>query len=83
APTDAVGAGQAFVVMLSAKGQATCGQRYGLGAEASILSLAVAPARGVVMGGDFAGSIDLGQGTLSAPTGTFVAREEPIPQPLL
>ncbi len=83
APTSSVGVGQAFVFMTTPGGQATCGQRYGLGAEAAIVSIAMAPARGIVMTGDFDGSIDLGQGALSAQRAAdFVAREEPIPQPM-
>jgi hypothetical protein len=84
APTSADQTGQAFVVMTTAAGQATCGQRYGLGAAAQIVSLAVAPVRGVVMTGVVEGPIDLGQGTITGnPAAGFVAREEPIPQPLL
>jgi hypothetical protein len=82
-PTSADASGQAFVGKIDASGNAICGQRYGLGASAEILSMVVDPLPGLLMAGDFQGAIDLGQGTATAgATAGFVAREQPLPQPL-
>jgi hypothetical protein len=45
--------------------------------------MVVDPLPGLLMAGDFQGAIDLGQGTATAgATAGFVAREQPLPQPL-
>jgi hypothetical protein len=45
--------------------------------------MVVDPLPGLLVAGDFQGAIDLGQGTATAAgRAGFVAREQPLPQPL-
>ncbi|HEY8038187.1 MAG TPA: hypothetical protein VIF15_00260 [Polyangiaceae bacterium] len=77
--------GQAIVAKVDPNGNGVCVHRYGDGAWSEVRALAVHPARGLIMVGEFEGAIDLSQGPLvspDAPSG-FIAREDVFPTPLL
>jgi hypothetical protein len=74
--------GSAFIGVVSPDGQASCGREYGSGEETRFHSLAAHPAGGLLLSGNFVGTLDFGQGPITATTDTaFVARAVPEAMP--
>lgn len=76
--------GEAFVGDLTSAGQPLCANRYGDGSKAQITSLSLTSAGRLLMVGTADATVDIGQGAISAGSGTtgFLGVESPFGLPL-